>query len=335
MPEAHHESAAGVNAPRVRAPRGRGLTSGGGPRSHGRGMLALVLLALALGGTLAAWWLGRRVRDLERQGAEVRLLRRELGELRGEVLRGLAVTRGHLADVAGGQRPARDAIVRGLAWQDISPADALALYEQTPVLVVLDVRTPAEHAHGHIPDARLIPLDELEDRLGDLPPRDTTMLVHCAAGGRSAAACETLGRHGYTRLLNLVGGMHTWTGPRVSEGPAAPPPGVLEGTVVAYHGGPVSEAEVIGAIRECFDPEIPLNIYDLGLIYGVDIAEAAITVRMTLTSEGCPSARAIPEDVKKRVVALGQPNVQVEVVWDPPWHPSRISAEGKTKLGLA
>ena len=91
----------------------------------------------------------------------------------------------------------------------------------------------------------------------------------------------------------------------------------------------------MAAIRECFDPEVPVNVYDLGLIYGIDIAPGAIAVRMTLTSEGCPSARSIPEEVRQRIVALGQPNVTVEIVWDPPWHPARISPEGKQKLGLA
>src|SRR5581483_1141901 len=104
---------------------------------------------------------------------------------------------------------------------------------------------------------------------------------------------------------------------------------------VTFRGGRVTESQVIGAIRECYDPEIPLNIYDLGLIYGIDIDEAAIAVKMTLTSEACPSARSIPEDVKRKIAALGQSNVTVDVVFDPPWHPSRISAEGKQKLGLA
>ena len=82
-------------------------------------------------------------------------------------------------------------------------------------------------------------------------------------------------------------------------------------------------------------PGDPLNIYDLGLIYGIDIDESQIAIRMTLTSEGCPSARQIPEDVKRHVVALGQPNVSVDVVFDPPWHPSRISPAGRQKLGIA
>jgi len=107
------------------------------------------------------------------------------------------------------------------------------------------------------------------------------------------------------------------------------------GTTINHRGGAISSDAVVGAIRECFDPEIPLNVYDLGLIYGIDIDPSAIAIRMTLTSEACPSARTIPEDIKRKVAALGQPNVTVDVVWDPPWHPSRISDDGKQKLGLA
>src|SRR5439155_1377825 len=104
-------------------------------------------------------------------------------------------------------------------------------------------------------------------------------------------------------LLNLVGGMHTWPGPRVQEAAVPEPPPAAAGTTVNYRGGPLSETQVVGAIRECFDPEIPLNIYDLGLIYGIDIDESGIAVKMTLTSEGCPSARTIPEDVKRKIAA--------------------------------
>ena len=296
-------------------------------------MLVLVLLAAAIV-ALIIWRLAARLRDVDRQVKELRLLRREIEELRADLDRGLGVTRAHLAAVAADEPPERDVILRGAPWRDVEPAEALALYEKTPGLFVLDVRTPAEYASGHIPDAHLIPVDELEDRLRELPPKDSVMLVHCAVGGRSTAACQTLGLHGYTRLLNLVGGMHTWPGPRVREEsvPEAPPAAI--GTTISYRGGPVTEAQVVGAIRECYDPEIPLDIYELGLIYGIDIDESAIAVRMTLTSEGCPSARTIPEDVKRKIAALGQPNVTVDVVWDPPWHPSRISPDGKQKLGL-
>jgi metal-sulfur cluster biosynthetic enzyme/rhodanese-related sulfurtransferase len=223
----------------------------------------------------------------------------------------------------------------GQAWIDVQAAPALVLYERTPELVVLDVRTEAEFARGHIPRATLVPVDELDDRLRDLPGKDVPMLVTCAAGGRSLAACQTLAQHGYTRLYNLVGGMHAWAGPRAEVAPEAPPANVLEGTAIAHRGGEVSAEQVVGALRECFDPEIPLNIYDLGLVYGIDIEAAGIAIRMTLTSESCPSAKAIPEDVRQRVRALGQPNVTVDVVFDPPWHPTRISATGKERLGLS
>ena len=297
--------------------------------------MSLLVLIAAVVLAVAHWRLAARLRELDRQVRELRLLHREIEGLRGDLDRGLGVTRAHLAAVAAGDPPERDVILRGAPYRDLQPAEALALYEKTPGLFVLDVRTPAEFANGHIPNAHLIPVDELEDRLGELPPKDAPMLVHCAAGGRSTAACQTLGQHGYTRLSNLVGGMHTWPGPRVQETAVPEPQPAPTGPTVNYRGGPVNDAQVVGAIRECFDPEIPLNIYDLGLIYGIDIDESRIAVRMTLTSEGCPSARTIPEDVKQKIAALGQPNVTVDVVWDPPWHPSRISAGGKQKLGLA
>jgi metal-sulfur cluster biosynthetic enzyme/rhodanese-related sulfurtransferase len=302
-----------------------------------RAMLVWVsLTAVAVLG-IVAWRLRTRVADLDRQATELRLLRRELEQRVDELERGLQVTRTHLVDVAGGAAPERDAILAGKAWRDVLPAPALVLWEQNPNLFVLDVRTEPEWTNGHIPRAHLVPLDELEDRLRELPAKDTPILVHCAAGGRSLQACQILADKGWTRLLNLAGGMHAWAGPREQPDRSAEPPpaNVAQGTAVTHRGGGISEGAVVGALRQCFDPEIPLNIYDLGLVYGIDIGPEAIAVRMTLTSEACPSARTIPEDVRKRIAALGQDNVRVDVVFDPPWHPSRISDEGKQKLGLA
>ena len=232
--------------------------------------------------------------------------------------------------------PDRGDIMSGRAWRDIQSAPALVMWQQQPDLAVLDVRTEAEWANGHIPRAKLVPLDELEDRLKELPAKDVPILVHCASGGRSLQACGLLADHGWTRLFNLAGGMHGWAGPREKADKPAEvlPANVVEGTTIRHRGGTISETQVVEAMRQCFDPEIPLNVYDLGLVYDVDIAPEAIAVRMTLTSESCPSARAIPEDVKKKITALGQDNVSVDVVFDPPWHPSRISDEGKQKLGL-
>ena len=295
-----------------------------------------LVVAVALVAVL--WWLRGRLRELEARVSELRLGKRELERRLEDAEVGLQVTRAHVADVAAGDAPERTAIISGKAWRDVQPAPALVLWQQTPDLFVLDVRTEAEWANGHIPRATLVPVDEIEDRLRELPPKDARILVHCAAGGRSLQACQILADKGYTRLLNLVGGMHSWPGPR-EQGDAAPmpppAPNLPAGTTINHRGGTITEAAVVGAIRECFDPEIPLNIYDLGLVYDIDIAPEAIAVKMTLTSEACPSARTIPLDVKQRIVALGQENVRVDVVFDPPWHPSRISDEGKQKLGLS
>src|SRR5438128_1222385 len=186
-------------------------------------MLEAVVVVLVASVALGGWRLRRRLRDLEEQGAEVRTLGRRIDELRASVEHRLAVTRTHLAAVAAGEAPERATILRGLPYQEIKPADALALWERTSGLFVLDVRTPAEFSNGHIPNAHLVPVDELEDRLGELPPPDTLMLVTCAAGGRSTAARQTLGEQRYTRLLNLSGGMHTWPGPQVRDESAPPP----------------------------------------------------------------------------------------------------------------
>jgi metal-sulfur cluster biosynthetic enzyme/rhodanese-related sulfurtransferase len=294
-------------------------------------LLVAAVAVLAVVGIRTA----RRLRQAEQQLVEIRRVRRELDELRGDLEHGLAVTRQHLARTIAGEAVDPAAVRSGRAWTDLQAAPALVLYERTPELLVLDVRTEAEFARGHIPRAKLVPVDELEDRLRELPDRDVPVLVTCAAGGRSLTACQTLAQHGYTRLYNLVGGMHAWAGPRAEAEPETPPPGMVEGTAITHRGGAVSSEQVVAALRECFDPEIPLNIYDLGLVYGVDIEEAGIAIRMTLTSKSCPSARTIPEEVRGRVSALGQPNVTVDVVFDPPWHPARISADGKQRLGLA
>jgi metal-sulfur cluster biosynthetic enzyme len=88
-------------------------------------------------------------------------------------------------------------------------------------------------------------------------------------------------------------------------------------------------------LRFCYDPEIPLNIVDLGLIYKVEIDEGNVLVEMTLTAQGCPSHTEISRDVKTSLLNVpGVTNVDVRVVWDPPWSPHRISPEGRKKLGI-
>jgi len=95
------------------------------------------------------------------------------------------------------------------------------------------------------------------------------------------------------------------------------------------------EALIWGRLRECFDPEIPLNIVDLGLVYDVSVTGAQANVKMTLTSPGCHLGGQIAGNVQERLLALEQiEEANVELVWDPPWHQSMISEEGRKALGL-
>jgi FeS assembly SUF system protein len=98
----------------------------------------------------------------------------------------------------------------------------------------------------------------------------------------------------------------------------------------------VIEAEVIEAMRNVFDPEIPVNIYELGLIYEVKVEPTgAVAVRMTLTSPSCPAAQSLPGEVQEKIKAIpGVTDVSVDVVWDPPWEPSRMTEAAKLQLGM-
>ncbi len=101
-------------------------------------------------------------------------------------------------------------------------------------------------------------------------------------------------------------------------------------------GGGLRE-RVIEALRQVYDPEIPVNIYDLGLIYGLDVdeAEGRVAVRMTLTAPGCPVAQTFPATVEGAVGRVeGVREVSVELVWDPPWSPERMSEAARLQLGF-
>jgi metal-sulfur cluster biosynthetic enzyme len=88
-------------------------------------------------------------------------------------------------------------------------------------------------------------------------------------------------------------------------------------------------------LKQCFDPEIPLNIVDLGLVYGVTVQGAQAYVKMTLTSPGCHLGGQIAGNVQERILALDSiEEANVELVWDPPWHQSMISTQGRKTLGL-
>jgi len=108
-----------------------------------------------------------------------------------------------------------------------------------------------------------------------------------------------------------------------------------EGTKAGEPGGDLYEG-VIEALKEIYDPEIPVNIYELGLIYGVDITEDGhVAVTMTLTTPHCPVAESMPAEVELRVGAVpGVGSAEVNLVWDPPWDPQKMSDEAKLELGM-
>lgn len=93
--------------------------------------------------------------------------------------------------------------------------------------------------------------------------------------------------------------------------------------------------DVYTELRQVYDPEIPVNIVDLGLIYDVKLESKSCNIKMTLTSQSCPEARSIPEVVKRRVTEIeGIGECSVEIVWEPTWSPQRISPNGRRILGL-
>ncbi len=99
---------------------------------------------------------------------------------------------------------------------------------------------------------------------------------------------------------------------------------------------PITETSILETLRQVVDPEIDCNIVDLGLVYGVSIESGKARVQMTLTTRGCPMHESIAWGVKNALLNLeGVEDADVEVVWDPPWHPSMMSEAGRARVGLA
>ncbi len=96
------------------------------------------------------------------------------------------------------------------------------------------------------------------------------------------------------------------------------------------------EQKVIEVLKGCYDPEIPVNIYELGLVYGIDVKdEGTVEVRMTLTSPMCPVAESLPPEVETKIRAIpGVTAAKVEVVWDPPWSPEKMSEAARLQLNM-
>ncbi len=97
----------------------------------------------------------------------------------------------------------------------------------------------------------------------------------------------------------------------------------------------VTKEQVYEALQECYDPEIPVNIVDLGLVYDVDVADDAVAVKMTLTAPGCGMGGMIASNAQSLIMEIpGVKEANVDLVWDPPWDPGRISEEAREKLGI-
>jgi metal-sulfur cluster biosynthetic enzyme len=108
----------------------------------------------------------------------------------------------------------------------------------------------------------------------------------------------------------------------------------FNGTIGKRRESMITEQNVREALKECYDPEIPLNVLDLGLIYNIRLDNNAIEIDMTLTAPGCPMHTMISKGIEEKVRQIdGVNDVKVNVIWDPPWTPERISEEGKKILG--
>jgi rhodanese-related sulfurtransferase len=183
----------------------------------------IVLLGAAL--ALALWGAVRITAlksEIQRATYATESLQSSLRGLREEVERALQVTRGHLARVSAGEHPDPEMIRDGLPFAVISVDEAQELVEEIESMLVLDVRSAGEYARGHIRGAKLLPVDELERRMRELPQdKSTPMIVHCQSGGRSVAACEMLAGAGYSTLYHMAGGMGAWKGPVEQGSPLA------------------------------------------------------------------------------------------------------------------
>jgi metal-sulfur cluster biosynthetic enzyme len=105
-------------------------------------------------------------------------------------------------------------------------------------------------------------------------------------------------------------------------------------TLEAEQSNSLTKETVYEALKDCYDPEIPVDIVNLGLVYGVTIVDNWVGVKMTLTSPGCPASTMISQQVKERLKKIpGVGDADVRIVWQPEWNPSRMTDEAKRKLG--
>ena len=99
----------------------------------------------------------------------------------------------------------------------------------------------------------------------------------------------------------------------------------------------VTKDEIITVLKDCYDPEIPINIWDLGLVYGINVLDDGnVGIKMTLTAPGCMMGGMIAEEVKSKIKAMnGVKDAKVDLVWEPPWSPDKMSEEAKAQMGIS
>jgi rhodanese-related sulfurtransferase len=168
--------------------------------------IALVALLVALAARSTAAGLRRKIEDA---GLDARRRSENATE---EMEKGLTSVRRVMAEIAAGKKLTPEMVLEGRLWRDATPAEAARMVASGSVHVI-DVRAPQETAAGVISGAKLFPIDQLESRIRELPKDGKPMLVYCAGGGRSAAACEFLSQNGFENLFNLEGGFMSWSGP--------------------------------------------------------------------------------------------------------------------------
>ena len=165
--------------------------------------LAAALLALrsASASKSRTGTLERKLKSLEEDVASSASQQKEQLENQGQLLRRVAQGK-HVTD----------AVLSGGLFDEIDGEAALEMLRRHPDTLIIDVREPHEHAAVRIPGARLIPLGEVGGRTAEIPQDADRIILHCAAGGRSAQACAQLGVQGYVNLYNLAGGIGRWPG---------------------------------------------------------------------------------------------------------------------------
>ena len=168
--------------------------------------IAVVALIIALVAKGAASGLHRKIEDAQSDA------RRRIENMSEESEQKLAGMRRLMAQMAAGAKLTPEMVLEGRLWRDASPAEGVKMLSAGG-LHVIDVRTPQETAAGIIAGAKLIPVDQIESRIKELPKDGKPMLVYFAGGGRSAAACEFLSQQGFENLYNLEGGFMSWSGP--------------------------------------------------------------------------------------------------------------------------